>query len=340
MPVPRGARRTSSPGKPARPASPFTRSGPRPLLKWAGGKRQLLPVLRTFYAEHFGAYVEPFVGSGAVFFDLLASGRLDGHEVRLADNNADLVGCYLAVRDQADAVLASLAELDRQHRESSGASYYEVRDRFNATRAAIGRVPDPASYPPALAAMLIYLNRTGFNGLFRLNARGHFNVPAGRHANPGIHDPQLVRTVSGAFARPGVTLRRQTFEEAAVGAAPGDFLYFDPPYEPLSHTSSFGAYTADRFTPADQRRLRDLVVQLAARGCHVLVSNSSAPLVLALYEEAVRGNHGARLSLWQVAARRSINSRASARGEVAEVLLTNMVPTGGAPAGARLVRLA
>jgi site-specific DNA-adenine methylase len=145
MPVPRGARRSSSPGTPARPASPFTRSGPRPLLKWAGGKRQLLPVLRTFYAEHFGAYVEPFVGSGAVFFDLLASGRLDGHEVRLADNNADLVGCYLAVRDQADAVLASLAELDRQHRESSGACYYEVRDRFNATRAAIGRASDPAA---------------------------------------------------------------------------------------------------------------------------------------------------------------------------------------------------
>jgi DNA adenine methylase len=233
MPVP-GAAGRSSGGGPGRQVSLFTRSGPRPLLKWAGGKRQLLPALRAFYPERFQAYFEPFLGSGAVFFDLLAAGRLDGREVRLADNNPDLVGCYLSVREHPNAVLAALAELDRRHAASGAACYYGVRDQFNETRAALRADPHRAAYSPELAAMLIYLNRTGFNGLFRLNARGDFNVPAGRYANPRIHDPGLVRTVSGAFARPGVALRRQGFEQAVAGAAGGDFLYVDPPYVPLS----------------------------------------------------------------------------------------------------------
>jgi DNA adenine methylase len=323
--VKRSADAEARPPVPAADAPAGSR-GRRPLLKWPGGKRQLLPVFGRFYPAEFGRYVEPFLGSGAVFFDLLAAGRLEGRGVELADRNPDLIGCYLAVRDQADAVIEALAALDEQHAAGGAACYYAVRDRFNAMRAELGADRHASAYVPPLAAMLIYLNRTGFNGLFRLNAGGRFNVPAGRYAKPHICDARLVQAVSAAFRRPGVTLRQAIVEEAVSGARPGDFLYFDPPYAPLSATSAFGAYTADRFTPGDQRQLCATVADLAARGCHVMLSNSSAPEIVDLYRDAVRTSRGAGLALWGVPARRAINSRASSRGHVAELLLSNLAP--------------
>jgi DNA adenine methylase len=292
----------------------------RPLLKWAGGKRQLLPAFRAFYPDRFDRYVEPFLGSGAVFFDLHASGRLAGHGVRLADSNPDLIGCYAAVRDRPDAVIAELARLAEAHARDGAACYYAVRERFNAARSNGG----PSAYSPALAAMLIYLNRTGFNGLFRVNRRGAFNVPAGRYVRPRIVDEALVRATAGALGRPGVTLDRRPFAEAVADARADDLLYFDPPYAPLSPTSAFGAYTTPRFTDDDQRRLCETVVDLARRGAHVMLSNSSAPAIEALYREAAAA--GAGLALWRLAARRAINSRAGGRGPVRELLLTTLLP--------------
>ena len=154
-----------------------------PLLKWAGGKRQLIPRLSRHYPAGFRRYVEPFLGSGAIFFDLLSRGRLTSAPALLSDVNADLIGCYVTLRDRPDEVIAALQSLQREHRERGDACYYEVRDaRFNPLRAAMTGAPHAraASYTPELAAMLIFLNRTGFNGLFRLNRRGGFNVPAGR----------------------------------------------------------------------------------------------------------------------------------------------------------------
>jgi DNA adenine methylase len=292
----------------------------RPLLKWAGGKRQLLPALRPHYPASFRRYIEPFMGSGAVFFDLYNNARLHGRHARLIDANPDLIGCYRTVRDRTEEVIAALADLEREHRRRGDACYYDVRDnRFNRLRGG------DVAYTPALAAMLIYLNRTGFNGLFRLNRGGGFNVPAGRYSNPRICDPAHVRDVARALSADGVTLECSGFAEALADAGEGDFVYCDPPYAPVSRSARFAEYTAGGFTALDQLRLQQAVVAAAARGAHLVVSNSSAPEIVAAY-----GNRAARLAglaVRRVPARRAINSRASARGPVDELVITN-VPAG------------
>ena len=299
----------------------------RPPLKWAGGKRQLLPTLRRLYPDAFDRYVEPFFGSGAVFFDLFTQGRLAGRAARLFDVNPDLIGCYRMLRDHSAHVIAALSRLARDHRTRGDAFYYEVRDhRFNVLRASDGRVPSsPAAaddYTPDLAAMLIFLNRTGFNGLFRLNRDGAFNVPVGRYTNPTICDADHLRQVSAAFGSPNVTLECRRFDEALDEAGAGDFVYCDPPYAPLSRTASFAHYSAGGFTAIDQRRLQHAVIDACRRGASVVVSNSSAPDIVAGYQTRAAKDAGLRLSF--VDARRAINSRASLRGAVKEVLVTNV----------------
>ena len=294
----------------------------RPLLKWAGGKRQLLPVLRQYYPADFDRYVEPFVGSGAVFFDLYAAGRLEGRRVRLSDVNPDLIGCYRVVRDDADAVIDALAALDAEHRARGAACYYDVRDaRFNPARAALG-ANRKAAYTPALAAMLIYLNRTGYNGLFRLNRKGAFNVPAGRYVEPCVCDPEHVRSVARALAAKAVRLECAPFHETLADTRARDFVYCDPPYAPLSRTASFAQYTAGGFHALDQRRLQTEIFGAARRGAVVLVSNSSAPEIEAGYSTPSARTAG--LSVQRVPARRAINSRAAHRGPVDEIIVTNV----------------
>lgn len=296
----------------------------KPLLKWVGGKRQLLPALRPYYPTVFGAYIEPFFGSGAVFFDLAAHGRLEGHPVMLIDSNPDLIGCYEAVRDTPDAVADELERLAASHDRDGRQHYYAVRDeRFNPLRASRRGDAGAIAYTPELAAMLIYLNRTGFNGLFRVNASGAFNVPAGRYDRPRIADRERLHRVSAALGAPGVTLRYGSFLDAAALAAPDDFLYIDPPYAPLSDTANFTAYTAPRFGTEEQQALQQMVIALAHRGCHLLLSNSTAPVIADLYDdnEAARG---AGLRALRVPARRAINSNATRRGPVDEYVITNI----------------
>jgi DNA adenine methylase len=306
----------------------------RPVLKWAGGKRQLLPALRPFYPAAFSRYVEPFVGSGAVFLDLYNTGLLAGRPVRLSDINADVIGCYRMVRDAADAVIDELRRLDEGHRAAGREHFYEVRDhRFNPPRRKIHAAARPAeSYTPELAAMLIYLNRTGYNGLFRVNARGEFNVPAGRHASVRICDADNLRRLSTALGTPGLSLEVEHFGPAIAKAGAGDFVYLDPPYAPVSQTACFTSYTVGRFGAEQQVTLQRTVIELAIRGAHVLLSNSVAPDISALYE----GNpdaRGAGLRVRTVAARRAINSRASERGAVREYLITNVPERGGMGSG-------
>jgi DNA adenine methylase len=294
----------------------------RPLLKWAGGKRQLLPALRRFYPAQFGAYFEPFLGSAAVFFDLYNRGLLHDRPARLSDTNPDLIACYTMVRDRPDEVIDELKRLAREHAKRSGAHYYDIRDNhFNPQRRALAPSSRPFRYTPALAAMLIYLNRTGYNGLFRLNASGEFNVPAGRYASPRICDEENIRDVAAALRQSSVSLARAAFDSILQDAKAGDFIYCDPPYAPLSATARFTSYTAAGFTSADQQRLRELVVELAGRGCHVLLSNSTAPEITALY---ARDNAVSRAGLRtvRVPARRAINSKAGRRGAVDEYLIT------------------
>lgn len=268
-------------------------------LKWAGGKGQLLPELIARAPERFERYHEPFVGSGALFFALRTTGRIaqDGSETRasLADANPHLIQCYTAVRDDVDAVIEAL----KRHPYEEG-HYYEVRALRPETMA-----------PAARAARFLYLNRTGFNGLYRENSRGEFNVPFGRHVNPTICNED--RLLAAAAALQGVPLRCEDFEAAAARADAGDFVYFDPPYVPLNVTSSFTAYHRAGFGEAEQRRLARTFRGLAERGVHVILSNSDAPLVHQLY---------AGETLEAVLARRAINSKADARGAIRELIVT------------------
>jgi len=298
----------------------------RPLLKWVGGKGQLLPHLRPFYPHSFNRYIEPFFGSGAVFFDLYAKGRLRGHEVVLIDSNSDLIGCYEAVRDACDGVTSALEHLAEAHAADGAVHYYKIRDeRFNPLRDERRQPDGRIAYTPELAAMLIYLNRTGFNGLFRVNARGGFNVPAGRYARPAIVNRDRLLRVAEALSQPGVRLVLGSFESVRDIAEAGDFIYGDPPYAPLSRTANFTSYTASRFDDEDQERLQRFVIDMARRRCHVLLSNSTAPEISALYETD-RDALAAGLRTYRVPARRAINSNAARRGAVDEYLITN-IPT-------------
>jgi DNA adenine methylase len=261
--------------------------------------------------------------------DLHNAGRLDGREARLSDINADIIGCYTMVRDAVEEVIAALTGMADGHRDLGRAHFYQVRDeRFNPARRRIHAERDPeARYTPELAAMLIYLNRTGYNGLFRVNRRGTFNVPAGRHGTIRICDGDNLRRLSAALGRAGVTLQVERFEQALEGAGRGDFVYLDPPYAPVSRTSHFTSYNSTRFGSEQQAALQQAVIALAGRCAYVLLSNSVAPDISSLYEENIDARN-AGLTTRTVEARRAINSRASARGAVLEYLITNVIAAG------------
>jgi len=203
----------------------------------------------------------------------------------------------------------------------------QVRDQqFNPLRAAWrDRGADLDDYPAELAAMLIYLNRTGYNGLFRVNASGEFNVPPGRYDKPKILDRAVLTAASQALASPHVMLQHAAFDRVVDVARAGDFAYFDPPYAPVSRTANFRGYTGRMFDDADQKRLQEVVIELARRGVNVVLSNSVAPSVTALYEDNADA-HAAGLSAWRVPARRAVNSNAEKRGVVEELIVSNVRP--------------
>jgi DNA adenine methylase len=293
-------------------------------LKWAGGKRQLLPELRKYYPVTFGRYFEPFLGSGAVFLDLHNAGLLAGRKAILVDSNPDLIGCYRVLRDDPEAVIRVLEDLAAAYRSHGTQFFYEIRDNhFNPQRAELLRTPGSAvqEYTSELAAMLIFLNRTAFNGLYRLNSQGQFNVPEGRYVNPQICDADNLRLVSKALNDASVTLIHGQFDQVQGLAEAGDFLYFDPPYAPVSRTANFTSYTAEQFGSFEQKRLHTLVLQLSQRGCHIVVSNSTAVEIQELYESDV--TRAGRLRANRVKARRAINSDPSGRGDVEEYILSS-----------------
>ncbi len=261
-----------------------------------------------------------------MFLDCHNQGLLDGRDVRLSDINADVIGCYRMVRDAVEAVIDALEDLDAGYQRGGARHFYAVRDlQFNTIRRDVLASADPArAYTPTLAAMLIYLNRTGYNGLFRLNSRGGYNVPAGRYNKVTICDAPNLRRLSSALRRPGLTVEVRRFDEALADGRPDDFVYLDPPYAPVSRTSHFTSYTAARFGQDEQQRLQQAVVRLAGLGARVLLSNSVAPDIRRLYADNGEAK-AVGLKARTVAARRAINSRASRRGAVREYLITNIV---------------
>jgi DNA adenine methylase len=264
----------------------------RPFLKWAGGKSRLLEQYRPHFPVAFERYHEPFVGGAAVFFWLAPE------RATLADSNGALIDCYTVVRDHVEPLIRHLDSLEARHSQSR---YYSCRDRFNSGKA------DGIEQ----AALFIYLNRTCYNGLYRVNGGGRFNVPAGRYARPRISDPAGLRAASAALARAHLVTRG--FEACVEDVKAGDLVYIDPPYNRLS-ASSFTSYTAGRFGEAEQRALARVVGDLDRSGCRVILSNSETPLVRDLY--------GA-FRIVPIRAARAINSAAGGRGPGAEVLILN-----------------
>jgi DNA adenine methylase len=261
----------------------------RPFIKWAGGKRQLLPQLRRYVPERFGRYYEPFVGGGALFFELRPTNAV------LTDVNERLIRTYRGVQNDVEGVI----ELLRTCRHEEG-FFYEQRD-----------VDIDQKTDTEVAAWFIYLNKVGFNGLYRVNRQNRFNVPFGRHKNPTICDEQTLRACSAALAH--ARIEKADFAAAVAEAQAGDLVYFDPPYVPVSVTASFTSYTSDRFDRVGQERLRDLALELKGRGVHVLLSNSSAPLVRDLYQ------HG--FETVEVSATRLVNSKVTGRGAITELVM-------------------
>lgn len=271
---------------------------PRPFLKWVGGKRQLLRELerRVAEARPHGRYHEPFVGGGALFFDLYGRDKLGRTKAFLSDNNQRLIQAYLAVQEHVEELISLL----EAHKAAHGKEfYYEMR----------AHVPDD---PIARAARIIYLNRTCFNGLFRENSKGEFNVPMGRYVNPLICDAPNLRAVSRALQR--CTIRHQSFAAVLDSAKAGDLVYFDPPYAPVSKTANFTGYHRGVFGEDLQRELADVFKELTKRGVKALLSNSDVPLIHTLYRAH---------SIEVVRATRLVNSNASKRGKVNEVLVRN-----------------
>lgn len=275
---------------------------PRPFVKWAGGKGQLLKQFEPYWPETFHGYVEPFVGGGAVFFHLYRQGRLRGPVV-LNDASQELMLCYRTIRDDLEALLSELRRHEPHRLDAD--YYYAVRAR--------DRQPDFAARPAVeRAARAIFLNHTCYNGLYRVNQKGQFNVPFGRYKNPRVVDEENLRAVSEALQ--GVALHAGDFGRCLEWATAGTLIYLDPPYDPLSETSSFTSYTADDFGAREQRRLARIYRQLDAAGSHLMLSNSDTPFIRELYD-------GYNIEVLE--ARRAINARANGRSAIPELLILN-----------------
>ena len=275
---------------------PGLRSSPRakPFVKWAGGKGALLSHLRLAAAPGCRRYFEPFVGGGALFFGLRRANAF------LSDSNPELINAFQVVRDNVDALIKDL----RKHVHSEE-YYYRLRDA--------DRKPSFMRWSPvSRASRLIYLNKTCYNGLYRVNALGQFNVPFGKYAHPRWLDEHNLRCCSAVLQ--GVEIARAPFEAVLQHASAGDFVYFDPPYASESENENFSRYGSEGFGSEDQVRLRDVCVELDRRGVKVMISNSAVPLIRELY---------AAFRVRSVEAPRSINAKAERRGKIREVLITN-----------------
>jgi DNA adenine methylase len=271
-----------------------------PILKWVGGKRQLLQELHSRFPISYEKYHEPFIGGGAVFFDLEPS------EGTINDLNRRLINFYEVIRDHPE----QLIEENHRH-EYEEEYYYDARDRFNELHKLDERSPEEQIEE---ASLMLYLNRTGYNGLYRENQSGGFNVPFGRHTNPDFIRERQVRKASGILD--DIEIYNRDFDYLVDHADEGDLVYLDPPYEPVSQTADFTQYQSDGFDKDDQRRLRDLAVSLSQSGVNVVISNS--PPVGELYEDV------SEFSIELVDAVRMVNSDADNRDDVAEVIITNV----------------
>ena len=271
----------------------------QPFTKWTGGKRQLLPVIKSLMPDNYNSYFEPFIGGGALFFDLSPDKAV------INDFNNELMNCYQQIKKHPQ----KLIELLTKHQENNSKEYYlELRavDRDNR----INKMTDVER-----AARIMYMLRVNFNGLYRVNSKNQFNVPYGRYKNPKIVDSDLILSISQYLNENNIEiLMGGDFEKTVEDVGDGDFVYFDPPYIPLSETSAFTSYTHEGFSYEEQVRLRDVFRKLDKKGAYVMLSNSSSPLV----EELYKG-----FNIHKVEATRTNGAKASSRGKISEIIVTN-----------------
>lgn len=266
---------------------------PKPFVKWAGGKRQLIDILLNNIPLQFNTYIEPFVGGGALLFELMPE-----HAI-IADINPDIINAYQIIKNNVNKLIRSL-----QDYINTEEFYYKIRSENHYKLPPIQR-----------ASHFIYLNKTCYNGLYRVNSKGKFNVPYGRYKTPKIVDKENLRAVSEYLNSSNTIILCQHYKETILLAQKGDFIYLDPPYHPLNNTSSFTKYSKEDFTIEDQIELSNTFKELDNKGCYVLLSNSNTQFILNLYEN---------YNIQKVKATRAINCKASRRKqEYYEVLIKN-----------------
>ncbi len=276
-------------------------SDPKPFVKWAGGKRQLLPVITSHIPSKFERYFEPFLGGGAVFFSLVAKERKA--KWFISDLNSDLALSYVTIRDKVKELVLSLENHAANYAKNQSSYYYKVREANPKNE--IDKV-----------SRLIFLNKTCFNGLYRVNSKGKFNVPVGRYVNPNIVNKENLFEVSRVLQSKDISIKCQDFEDALKGVGDEDFVYLDPPYQPVSTTASFTSYTDSDFDFSDQERLYAKFKALDKKGVKVLLSNSRSDEIIELFNEFSDG-------IIEINANRFINSVSQKRTGHTELLIKN-----------------
>jgi DNA adenine methylase len=273
---------------------------PKPFVKWAGGKRQLVPIIERHIPEEFGTYYEPFLGGGAVLFYLLCKNP----EMRchVSDLNSDLVLAYVTIRDRVEELISSLQTHAKNYHKNPDSYYYSVRE--GQPKNQIEKV-----------SRLLFLNRTCFNGLYRVNSKGKFNVPLGRYSNPNIVNEENLVLVSQILQSKKIQISCRDFSSIVSDAKKNDFVYFDPPYQPVSRTANFTSYTNRDFTYEDLQRLVEASEKLADKGCRVLHSNSNSKEVHDLFSRDWK--------IVEISANRAINSDSTKRTGHTELLIKN-----------------
>ena len=272
----------------------------KPFVTWVGGKTRLLPQLRQLYPKDFNRYFEPFLGGGAVFFDLKPK------EAFLNDINPTLIAAYDDIKNRPQLLIPRLNTLQNEYQskteEQQSEFYYQIRHNYNTL------------HPGFLyrTVYLIFLSKTSFNGLYRENSKGVFNVSFGKPTNPTIFNEENLLAVAKALEN--ATLTSASFEKAITEADYGDFVYFDPPYYPINSTANFTRYYEKNFLEAEQIQLRDAFVELDQRGCYVMLSNSNTDFISQLYD---------KFNKHDVIIERSISCKAKSRGKIKEYVITN-----------------
>ena len=276
-------------------------SEPKPFVKWVGGKRQLMQDLENNFPKQFSTYHEPFLGGGAVMFNLLT--KKSQLSCNVSDFNSDLILAYVTIRDKLEKLIESLENHSKNYHKNSTEYYYEIRKQ--EPKQQIEKV-----------SRLLFLNKTCFNGLYRVNKKGQFNVPLGRYTNPNIVNKENLTAVSKILQSKKIKISCRDFEAVLGDAKKGDLVYFDPPYQPVSSTANFTSYTHRDFTEDDLERLAKLADQLHSKGCYVLLSNSNSKTVKDFFSK----RH------WKISSinvNRAINSNAQKRTGHKEIIIKN-----------------